>query len=40
MSQKLATHVYDPNMTPLLSEDIVKLIRTRIRTGRDRSQMR
>lgn len=35
MENKLKTHAYDPNMTPLLSEDLVKLIRARVRTGTD-----
>jgi hypothetical protein len=30
--EKLRTHNYDPNVTPVLSEDVVKLIRARIRT--------
>lgn len=32
ISDKLKSHVYDPNNTPLLSEDLVKLIRVKIRT--------
>jgi hypothetical protein len=33
-NDKLKNHIYDPNNTPVLSEDLVKLIRAKIRTGK------
>jgi hypothetical protein len=33
ISDKLKTHVYDPNNTPLLSEDLVRIIRGKIKAG-------
>ena len=33
MNDKLKTHSYDMNNSPILSEDLVRLIRARIKTG-------